>query len=66
MFFPTLSFFKINKYIDDITNTYLKIQKDRETKQFVYKLIKSPPNNNDDYSKYKTWMETIFVMKIIW
>lgn len=61
VFSYTLSLHEINKYIDDITSTYLRdIQKDRETKQFVYKLIKSPPNNNDDYSKYETWMETVF------
>ena len=55
------SLHEINEYIEDITKSYLKnIEKNRETKQFVYKLIKTPPSNDDDYTLYDTWMETTF------
>lgn len=61
IFSYTSSLYEINKYIENITKSYLKnIEKNRETKQFVYKLIKTPPTINDDYSVYDTWMETSF------
>lgn len=52
---------EINEYIKNITTLYLKnIEKNRETKQFVYKMIKIPPGNHDDYGRFDCWMETTF------
>ena len=49
IFSYTSSLHEINEYRRH-TKSYLKnIEKNRETKQFVYKLIKTPPSNDDDY-----------------
>jgi ATP-dependent 26S proteasome regulatory subunit len=48
----------LNNFINKIKNDYLvNIEKNRNTKKFIYKLFKTP---NEELGKFRCWMETEF------
>jgi ATP-dependent 26S proteasome regulatory subunit len=58
-----LTLTELKKYVDDITNNYLKnVRTTRLNKQFIYTLVNTKPSNDDEDRNYKysCWKETLF------